>query len=317
MKISFQQLLSFLIFSGLFIFICAATLPIKASVLVIAYMDESKVVLIDGKTYKTLATLDSGKNPHEVRISPDKRRAYVAAGKTITVIDLKSRKIKANFDLGEYSAHDIRVSRDNRRLWLACAGKEAILELDTETGKVLSIYNTKQNGAWFVEVTPDERKIYTPNLEGKSVSVITRATGETKIIPFERPVYGIDITPDGKQIWVTGRDIKIIDTATDKIIYTVKTPVADTGRIRLTSDGKKAVVALLKKIVVYDVKTRRLISETELGASPKVLTLSSNNRRAFLTNPDDDSVSVVDIIQGKQMTTFQTGNKPDGIGWVD
>src|SRR5688572_15114965 len=90
---------------------------IKADVLVIAYMDESKVALVDGKTYKTLATLESGKNPHEIRISPDRRRAYVAAGKTITVVDLKNLRVKATFDLGEYSAHDIRVSRDNRRLW--------------------------------------------------------------------------------------------------------------------------------------------------------------------------------------------------------
>jgi YVTN family beta-propeller protein len=69
-------------------------------------------------------------------------------------------------------------------------------------------------------------KTYTPNLEGKSVSVITRATGETKVIPFEHPVYGIDITPDGKQIWVSGRDLTVIDTATDQIIATIKTPEA-------------------------------------------------------------------------------------------
>lgn len=316
MKISFQSKLSFISFFSLFIFLTAA-LPIKADVLVIAYMDESKVVLVDGKTYKVVATLDSGKNPHEVRVSPDRRRAYVAAGRTITVVDLKNREIKANFNLGEYSAHDIRVSRDNRRIWLACAGKEAILELDAETGKVLNIYNTKQKGAWFVEVTPDERKLYTPNLEGKSVSVITRATGETKVIPFENPVYGIDVTPDGKQIWVSGRDLTVIDTMTDQIIAVIKTPEADTGRVRLTSDGKKAVVALLKKVVVYDVKTRRLISETELSASPKVLTLSADNRHVFLTNPADNSVSVVDIVAGKKLKDFQVGKKPDGIGWAD
>ena len=301
-------------FVSLVIFLAIA-LPVKAGILVIAYMDESKVVLVDGKTYKTLAELDSGKNPHEVRVSPNKHRAYVAAGKTITVVDLKNRKIHANFDLGEYSAHDIRVSRDNRRLWLACAGKEVILELDAETGKVLKTYKTNQKGAWFVEVPPDERKLYTPNLEGKSVSVITRATGETKVIPFEHSVYGIDITPDGKQIWVTGRDLTIIDTATNRIITTIKTPEADTGRIRLTPNGKKAVVALRKKIVVYNVKDRRFISEIELRANPKVLTLSSDNRHTFLTNPGDNSVSVVDIITGKQLTTFQTGKKPDGIGW--
>lgn len=312
----FQHKLSFLIFFSLFVFVSAA-LQIKAGVLVIAYMDESKVVLVDGKTFTTLATLDSGKNPHEVRVSHDKRRAYVAAGKIITVVDLKNRKIKANFDLGEYSAHDIRVSRDNRRIWLACAGKESILELDAETGKVLKTYKTNQKGAWFVEVTPDERKLYTPNLEGKSVSVITRATGEVKVIPFEHPVYGIDVTPDGKQIWVTGRDITVIDTATDQIIATIKTPEADTGRIRLTSNGKKAVIALLKKVVVYDVKTRRLISEIEVHVSPKVLTISADNRHAFLTNPDDNSVSIVDIVDGKKLPGFQTGRKPDGIGWAD
>lgn len=66
-------------------------------------------------------------------MSPDQRHAYVAAGKSITVIDLKQRKVKATFDLGPHSAHDIRVSRDNRRLWLACAPTQSILELDAET----------------------------------------------------------------------------------------------------------------------------------------------------------------------------------------
>jgi DNA-binding beta-propeller fold protein YncE len=109
----------------------------------------------------------------------------------------------------------------------------------------------------------------------------------------------------------------VIDTTTDKVIARIKAPEAETGRIRLTSDGKKAVIALSKKLVVFDTKTHRLISETELSSSPKVLALSNDNTRAFLTNPNDNSVSVVDIIAGKQLATFQTGKKPDGIGWVN
>lgn len=316
MKKPFQLKLYLAYFFSLVTFLSAA-LPVKAGVLVIAYMDESRVALVDNATYQTLATLETGKNPHEVRVSPDKRRAYVAAGKSITAVDLKNRKIKANFDLGSYSAHDIRISRDGRLLWAACAPSQAILELDSESGKILKTYKTDRQGSWFVEITPDERKIYTPNLEGKSVSVIDRATGKVKIIQFAHPVYGIDITPDGKQVWVSGRDLAVIDTATDEVIARVKTTEADTGRIRLTSDGKKLVVALLKKLAVIDVKTRRLISEVELGSSPKVLALSGDNRRAFLTNPGDNSVSVVDIVAGKQLTTFLTGKKPDGIGWAN
>jgi DNA-binding beta-propeller fold protein YncE len=310
----------------LLLLVAISLLPLSAAsyaklsntgVLVIANMDEGRIVVVEGETYKTLATLETGKNPHEVRVSPDHRHAYVAAGKSITAIDIKERKVKATFDLGSHSAHDIRVSRDGRRIWAACARTQVILELDSETGKILKTYPTNQEGSWFVEITPDERKIYTPNLEGKSVSVIELATGKVKVIPFEHPVYGIDITPDGKQVWVSGGDLAVIDTTRDEVIARVKTSEAETGRIRLTSDGQKLVVALTKKLAVFDVKTRSLINETELSSSPKVLTLSGDNRRALLTNPDDNSVSVVDIIAGRQLTTFQTGKKPDGIGWAN
>ena len=86
-------------------------LPVNANVLVIAQMDDSQVVLVESETYKTLATLDTGKNPHEVRVSPDQRFAYVAAGKTITAIDLRQRKVKANFDLGQHSMVNCSGSR--------------------------------------------------------------------------------------------------------------------------------------------------------------------------------------------------------------
>jgi DNA-binding beta-propeller fold protein YncE len=316
MNIQFQLKVYLTSCLSLLIFLSNAA-PVKAGVLVIAYMGESRVVLVEGTTYKTLATLETGKEPHEVRVSRDGRHAYVAAGKTITAVDVKNRKVKATFDLDTYSAHDIRVSRDGRRLWAACAGAQTILEMDSDTGKILKTYQTQQQGSWFVEITPDERKIYTPNLEGKSVSVIDRATGKVKIIRFEHPVYGIDITPDGKQVWVSGGDVGVIDTATDEVIFRIKTTEAETGRLRITRSGKQVVVALSKKLAIYDVQTRRLISETELGSSPKVLTLSADNRRAFLTNPDDNSVSVVDIVAGKQLTIFKTGKKPDGIGWAN
>lgn len=308
------QLKSYLLSS---VILLSVSLPVQADVVVVAYMGDSQVVLVEEGTYKTLATLETGKNPHEVRVSPDHRHAYVAAGKWITAVDLKQRKVKATFDLGTYSAHDIRVSRDGRRIWAACAGAQTILELDSDTGKTLKTYSTDQQGSWFVEITPDERKLYTPNLEGKSVSVIDRATGTVKVIKFEHAVYGIDITPDGKQVWVSGGDIAVIDTSKDEVVARIKTSAAETGRIRLTPDGKRLVVALSKKLAIFDAKTHRLISEVELSATPKVLTISADNRRALLTNPGDNSVSVVDIIAGKQVTTFKTGKTPDGIGWAN
>lgn len=302
--------------SLLVLILLAYAFPISADVVVIANMGESRVVLADGDTYKTIIELETGKNPHEVRVSPDQRHAYIAAGKSITAVDLKQRKVRATFDLGTHAAHDIRVSRDGRRIWAACAPTQSILELDSSTGKIMKTYATKQEGSWFLEITPDERKIYAPNLEGKSVSVIDLGTGNVKVIPFENAVYGIDITPDGKQVWVSGRDLTVIDTSRDEVIARIKTSEPETGRLRLTSNGEKLVVALSKKLAVYDVKKRNLIAETDLPASPKVLTISSDNKRALLTNPQANSVSVVDIVNGKLLTSFQTGTRPDGIAFA-
>ena len=301
--------------------------PADAGMLIIAYIGEAKAALVDGETYTVIATLPTGAGPHEIRVSPDKRYAYVAItgtgpegvkGNAITVLDLRQRKVKANFDLGSYAQpHDVRVSRDGRRLWVVCAPAQTILELDAESGAILKTYKTNQDGSWFLEITPDERKFYTPNLEGKSVSVIDRATGAVKVLSFDGQVYGIDQTPDGRQIWITGPGIAVIDTATDEVIARIATPEANAGRIRLTADGNRAVVGLSNKVLVYDVKTRRLLHDIPIGIRPKVITVSSDSRRAFLTHPGDNKVTVIDLVAGKQVTTFATGKAPDGIAWAD
>lgn len=300
----------------------------EAGVLVVAYNGEDQAALVDADSYKVLATLPTGAGPHEIRVSRDGRYAYVAIsgggpkkarGNSVTVLDLRKRKVKANFDLGSHTPHDVRVSRDGRRIWVACAPSQTILELESESGEILKSYKTNQPGSWFLEVTPDERKIYTPNLEGKSVSVIDRATGATKVIPFEGEVYGIDITPDGRQIWVSGPGVAVIDTARDEVVARLKTNEPNVGRIRLTPDGKKAVLGpdSSNKVSVFDVRTRRLTVEIETGGGHKVITVSGDSRRAFLTNPNDNSVTVVDLSAGRQVTTFRTGKTPDGIAWAN
>ena len=312
---------------GLLLLLLVIVTPADAGILVVAYVGGSQAALFDGDTYQLITTLPTGVGPHEVRVSPDGRYAYVAnsgggpqgvKGNSITVIDLRDRKVKATLSLGSYtSPHDVRVSRDGRRIWVVCAPAQTILELDSESGRILKTYKTERDGAWFLETTPDERKLYTPNLEGKSVSVIDRATGAVNVIPFDDAVYGIDRTPDGRQIWVTGPGIAVIDTATDRVVARIKTPEPEAGRIRLTADGKKAVVGFTDKVLVYDVATRAVVKEIPITASAKVITVSSDGRRAFLTNPGDKSVTVLDLVAGKQVTTFKTEHTPDGIAWAD
>ena len=296
----------------------ASKASVSAGLLLIVSMDESRVDILDEATLRTLASVNTGKSPHEVRVAPDGRTAYVVAGPTITAIDLSSRTVKRTFDLGEFAAHDVRISRDGRRLWAACARAQTVLELDTESGAVLNRLRTSRDGAWFVEVNPAESKLYTPNLEGTSVSVITRATGEVKVLPLEYQAYGIDITPDGTHVLVSGlngRSLAVVDTSSDVISRTIST-TSVTGRVRITPDGRRVVVAMEKSVGVFEIASGRLIRETPLPASPKVMALSGDGRRAYLTNPEDHSATIVDLEEGRVVTTVKTGKRPDGIAWA-
>lgn len=300
--------------------VVALTVPISAQkasdgLLLIASIDESKLDIVDESTLKTIASLNTGKGPHEVRVAPDGRSAYVVAGRTITAIDIPKRAVRATFDLGEFAAHDVRVSRDGKRLWAACAPQQTVVELDADKGIVLNRYSTNRDGAWFVEVTPDESKLYTPNLEGTSVSAITRAGANVQVLPLDFRASGIDITPDGKHVLVSGRALTVIDTATDAVVRTIATTPPDTGRIRITPDGERVVVAMEKSLAIFDLAAGRLLREIPLPAAPKVLALSGDGRRAYLTNPEAHSASIVELGSGR-VTTVPTGRRPDGIAWA-
>lgn len=288
----------------------------SSGLLLIVSMDESRLDIIDEATLRTVASLNTGKGPHEVRVAPDGRIAYVVAGRTITAVDVSARTIKRTFDLGEFAAHDVRVSRDGRQLWAACAPQQTVLELDAETGAVLNRFPTSRDGAWFVEVSPDETKLYTPNLEGTSVSVITRATAAVKVLPLDYRAYGIDRTPDGTHVLVSGRSVAVIDTSSDVVSRTIATTPPDTGRIRITPDGRRVVVAMEKSLAVFEIASGRLIRETPLPAKPKVMALSGDGRRAYLSNPADNSATIFDVEEGRVLNTVPTGRRPDGIAWV-
>ena len=283
--------------------------------LLIVSMNESKVDIIDESSLKTVASLKTGKGPHEVRVAPDGRNAYVVAGGTITAIDIAKRAVRATFDLGDVVTHDIRISRDGTRLWAACAPTRTVIEVDTDKGTVLKRYSTNRDGAWFVELSPDESKLYTPNLEGTSVSVITRSSASVKVLPLDFRAYGIDITPDGKTVLVSGRALTVIDTTTDAVVRTIATTPAETGRLRITPDGLQVVVAMAKSLAVFDIATGRLLREIPLPASPKVLALSGDGRRAYLTNPEANSVSIVELGEG-EVATLPSAQRPDGIAWA-
>lgn len=316
----------------------AGPLPAHAQspsgMVLVSYSGEHKVALIDAATGKVESLLTSGKGPHEITVSRDGTLAYVAIsgtgprgepGNTITAIDLKQRAVKATFTLADCrQPHDTRLGRDGARLWVACAPAQAVLELDARTGEVLRTLKTNLDGGWFVEVTPDERKLYVPHLEGKALSVIDRKSGAARAIYSGSTQFGLAISPDGRQVWASDSDqhkLIIVDTRSDQVRGSISLGTPPRGqfgfaRLRFTPDGRSVAVVRGASFLLVDARRRAIAWTVDLPHDGKVVAVSGDGRYAFVTHPGNDAFSVVNLTARKVLATHPTGKQPDGIAWV-
>ena len=175
------------------------------------------------------------------------------------------------------SPHDVRVSADGGTVWVACAPAQSVVEVDTRSGRVTTVWRTGADGGWFLSVTPDGSKIYVPHLEGKRVTVINRTTKSVATVLEAGSQSGIDMSPDGRSLWVIdheGRRINVIDTGTDRVIAQVALRSSDFGRLRFTPDGSQVLVVQQMTATVFDASTRQASGEITLPFAGKVLDVS-------------------------------------------
>jgi len=320
----------------------ALTLPAggaSADQLVVLNKSDHEAALVDPASRTVLARIPTGRGPHEVAISPDGRAAYVSnygafgifregeerrmeAGNTISVIDLERRAVRDTFDLGEYTMpHGICVSRDGSLLWVTCEGAQSVLELEARSGAITKTWKTGQEVSHMLVPTRDERKLYVTNIRSGSVTVIEREDGAVRTIPTGEGAEGIDLSPDGREVWVTNRaanTISIIPVAGDSVEASFESGGVMPIRVKFTPDGRQAWVsnARSSSVTVFDARSRRKIATIEVGAVPVGIQMAPDGTRAFVACTNDNLVKVLDVPGRRAGPGFTTGNEPDGMAWA-
>jgi YVTN family beta-propeller protein len=310
----------------------------SADTVVVVCKSDFQLALVDPATSKVLAKLPTGLGPHEVAVSPDGRTAYVSnfgrysvypagdtehdkAGHTITVIDLVERKVKATLDLGTHTGpHGMTASHDGKLLWVTTETPQAVLELDSTTGKILHVWNTTQERSHMIVALPNETKFYVTNTVSGSVSVVDRSTGEVKVLATGPGTEGIAISPDGKEVWAASRlddKISIISTATDLIVAAFPSGGKGPKRMDFTPDGKQVWVTNpgSNQATVFDARARELLASLTLSRSPSGVFISSDGRHAYITNANANELTFIDVASRKILSTMPIGTDPDGVAW--
>jgi YVTN family beta-propeller protein len=291
----------------------------------LAIVDPLKLIVIE--------KVPVGEDAHEVIASSDGKTAYVSiygggSFHTINVIDLTTQKRLDDIDTKPlFGPHGLTFV--NNKLWFSAEGSKAIGCYDPSTKKIEWSMGTGQDRTHMIYVTNDAKKIYTTNVASGTVSIFEnsltqqgrREQWEQTIIRVSEGSEGFDVLPDGTELWTaSARDgkIYIINSATKKLSATIDANVNGANRLQFTPDGKLAFISSLGSgnLTVYDVKTRKLLKQINIGSGAAGILVQPDNTRVFVACTPDNYVAVVDIKTLAVVNKIDVGGNPDGLAWV-
>lgn len=297
-----------------------------AGTLVVTNKAPSTATIVDVASGRTLATLPTGTNPHEVVLSPDGSLAVVTdfggPRRTLTVIDVPGLRVARTVDLGENRApHGIAFLPGERLVAVTCEQTRTVVIVDVVEGAVRHVVPTDANGSHMVGVTADGTRGYTGNMRDHTVSELDLATNRV-VRSFAVPAVpeAINVTPDGKEVWVgsnqTGQ-VSVLEPATGTVTKAaegLKWPY----RMLFTPDGRQVIVPdpTLHEVRFIDRAARRETGKLSLPGAPQGVTITPDGRHVFQSLSAEARVAVIDPATRAVLGHLTVGQTPDGVAYT-
>jgi YVTN family beta-propeller protein len=301
----------------------------KNSILLVLNKNEANLAILDAATMKMLGKVPVGDSPHEVVISADGKRAYVAnygaqtPGSSISIIDLVARKEIKRIDTGGFLRPHGIVEMDGN-IYFTSETSRAVARYNPAKDAIDWAMGTGQSATHMLVISTDKKRLFTANIASDTVTAINlgvppNAQNITQIAVGKQP-EAIDVSPDGKEVWVglnAEGAIDIVDTAANKFKEKIKLGERP-YRVEFTPDGKRVFATLpnTKEIVVLDAATRKEIKRMKLESAPLGLVFSADGKTAFASVAQADGVLKIDAEKFEILGRAETGNAPDGLAWA-
>jgi len=252
------------ILAGLLGLAVAAAAPRLASmqsggqgpVLLVLNKEDATLAFVDPATGKVIGLVPTGEGPHEVVASPDGKLAFAsnyggtAPGNTISMIDLTTRKEVRRIDTTPIRRPHGLAFVDGK-LYFTAELNRLIARYDPATDKVDWLLGTGQTTTHMLIVNKEQTRIVTANIGGNSIAVFERganpnATWNETVVPVGRGPEGMDVSPDGKEIWAAHSQdgaVSVIDVATKKVVATLDLKTKRSNRLKFTPDGRIVLIS--------------------------------------------------------------------------
>lgn len=304
--------------------------PSSPARLLVLLRDASTLAIVDPANGTVLGRVPTGRDPHEVTASDDGRFAFVASMiDGISVIDLEAREEIRRVDPGPGSQpHDVMFV--DGKLYFTIEGYKSIGRYDPATDAIEWTLGIGQEGTHMLVLDRDRDTMFMPNIGSRSVTMVEGITGgpaDSRLtvipVPGDRP-EGIDLSPDGGELWTATRNdghVSIIDVASRRVVETLDLRLEDANRLKFTPDGRVLIIdGAAASLVVLDAAARTVTERVTLGEDQtgSGAVLVAPDGRAYLGLRAVDRVAVVDLDTLEITAEFPMGDGagPGCLYWV-
>lgn len=245
---------------------------------------ERNLKVIDTATGKILDTIKLTGRPNQCASTPDGRYVGVPIrdGNSVDIVDTVQKKVIKVLPVRV--PHNCYNAGSNQEMFVSSMGSNEIDLIDLKkmeyaakipVGGIPRPYAVSRDGKrlysaltdlhGFVIVSLPERKVL------KRVD-LPPAPPSTCALEPRTPTHGLELTPDGKELWVTS--------------------LADSG------------------VYVYDIATGKISSEIHTGLCPNWVTFSPDGRYCAVSNSGSDDCSVIDTRTRSEVARVKVGKGP-------
>jgi YVTN family beta-propeller protein len=262
---------------------------------------------------------------HGMGFSPDhKTIAVVSIGSnSVTFIDTATNAVKHTTYVGR-SPHEAFFTPDGKEVWVTVRGEDYVAVLDGQSFEEKSRIKVPA-GPGMQIFSPDGKYGYVCSSFNPETVVITVADHQiVGRVKQDSPFCpNIAATPDGKQVWLTLKDIgrtMVFDAQPPfSVLKSIDTgPITNHVNIVHNANGTFAYVTVggLNEVKVLRTDDFSLVATIPVGKLPHGVWPSGDGSRVYVGLENADGMAAIDTATNKLIATSPIGQAPQAITYV-
>ncbi|HKX99428.1 MAG TPA: beta-propeller fold lactonase family protein [Steroidobacteraceae bacterium] len=268
--------------------------------------ESGKVMAFDSRSFEPLWSVALDGSPNHMSRSPDGKRIYVPlyTRQWLVVLDAKDGSI-THWWPATIGNHATEISADGTRLYVGNMVTDAIYVYDTATGKVVMS----------IDAGESVRPIVLDEPRGLLYYQLSRLHGfEVRRLSDGSFVRRVELPALPKPVAAPGGEL---EERLANLEGASAWPYTYNHGLAMTRDGRHlvAVATVANYAAIYSLPDFTLKGTVPVGGSPNWVACDPEGRFAYVSNPKDDSVSVIDIAAVREAARIKVGKGPKRVAF--